>query len=89
MFGLENQNKKKNAEAFTFDLERELMKEKSSKELKQKCDDKVQKIKDVLRSGDSKEEFDLFGVLLHGYTSLQKVIQNFPKGLRCLGRGVF
>jgi hypothetical protein len=30
-----------------------------------------------LRSGENKEEFDKFGLLLHGYTSLLKVMARF------------
>jgi hypothetical protein len=73
MFGLESQKKKKPVE-FIFDLEKELMNEKMNKEIKQKIESRIQRIKEILRTGDSKEEFDHFGVLLHGYTALMKVI---------------
>lgn len=74
MFGLENQKKKKKADEFVFELEKDLLAGKKNKDLKERIEKRVQKIKEVLRSGDSKEEFDQFGVLLHGYTSLLKVI---------------
>lgn len=77
MFGLENQKKKKKIEEFVFDLEQDLKVEKKHKELKQKVEDRVQEIKEVLRSGENKEEFDKFGTLLHGYTSLLKVMARF------------
>ena len=77
MFGLENQKKKKKAEEFVFDLEKDLKVAKKQKELKIKIEDKIQEIKEVLRSGDNKEEFDKFGTLLHGYTSLLKVMARF------------
>lgn len=81
MFGLENQKKKKKAEEFIFDLEKELMSGKMHREIKQKIESRIQKIKETLRAGDNKEEFDLFGVLLHGYTSLLKVTSRInPKG---------
>jgi hypothetical protein len=80
MFGLESQKKKKPLEEFVFELEKELSNPKTHKELKQKAEDRVQKVKDVLRSGENQEEFDRFGLLLHGYTSLLKVISRFnPK----------
>lgn len=80
MFGLENQKKKKKAEEFVFDLEKDLMATKSNKEIKQKIESRIQSIKETLRVGENKEEFDQFGVLLHGYTSLLKVISRFtPK----------
>lgn len=77
MFGLENQKKKKNTEEFVFDLEKDLKASKKNKELKKKIEDRIQEIKEVLRSGENKGEFDRFGTLLHGYTSLLKVIGRF------------
>ncbi len=80
MFGLEDQKKKKKADEFIFELEKELKSGNKRQELKQRLEDQVQAIKAVLRSGENKEEFDQFGVLLHGYTSLQKVMSRFsPK----------
>lgn len=80
MFGLENQKKKKKPEEFVFDLENELSKSLEHKALKQKVESRVQSIKEVLRVGENKQEFDQFGMLLHGYTSLLKVISRFtPK----------
>jgi Family of unknown function (DUF5398) len=79
MFGLEDQKKKK-AEDFVFELEKELKNSKKHQDIKKKIEDRIQKTKEVLRSGENKEEFDKFGVLLHGYTSLLKVIARFtPK----------
>lgn len=78
MFGLEDQKKKKkHAAEFIFELEKELKTAKKHKEIKQKVEGKIQKIKELLRSGENKEEFDQFGVLLHGYTSLLKVMSRF------------
>lgn len=77
MFGLENQKKKKKAEEFIFDLEKDLKTDKTHKELKRKVEDRIQKIKEVLRGGEEKEDFDKFGALLHGYTSLLKVMARF------------
>jgi hypothetical protein len=73
MFGLEDQKKKK-MEPFVFDLEKELKDPKKHRELKQKVEARIQQIKTILKSGESKEEFDMLGVLLHGYTSLLKVM---------------
>lgn len=79
MFGLENQKKKKQEE-FNFDLEVQLNVRSKYNELKKKLEGKVQSVKDKLRSGEAKEEFDQFGTLLQGYTSLQKVMSRFnPK----------
>ncbi|MBA3957794.1 MAG: DUF5398 family protein [Parachlamydiaceae bacterium] len=73
MFGLENQKKKK-PETFVFDLETTLKDQKKHRETKQKVEERIQKIKTILKSGDNKEDFDKIGVLLHGYTSLLKVM---------------
>lgn len=79
MFGLEDQKKKK-SEEFVFDLEKEFKTAKRHQEIKKHIDRQIQKIKETLRGGESKEEFDRFGVLLHGYTSLLKVMARFaPK----------
>lgn len=77
MFGLEKQKKQKKAEEFIFDLEKDLKVSKKHKELKKLAEDRIQEIKQVLRGGDNKEDFDRFGVLLHGYTSLLKVMARF------------
>jgi Family of unknown function (DUF5398) len=74
MFGLEDQKKKKQAKEFIFELEKELKTTQKNKEIKTKVQDRIQKIKETLRSGENKEEFDQFGIILHGYTSILKVI---------------
>jgi hypothetical protein len=80
MFGLENQKKKTKIEEFVFDLEKDLKVGKKYKELKNKVEDRIQKIKESLRNGENQSDFDRFGELLHGYTSLLKVITRFqPK----------
>jgi DNA-binding transcriptional regulator GbsR (MarR family) len=66
--------KKKKTETFVFDLEKELKDPKKHRELKQRIEARIQRIKTILKSGESKEEFDQLGVLLHGYTSLLKVM---------------
>lgn len=77
MFGLESQKKKKNTDEFVFELEKELKIGKTHKELQKQVEDRIQSIKEVLRSGENKDEFDKFGSLLHGYTSLLKVMARF------------
>lgn len=77
MFGLEDQKKKKSTQEFVFDLEKDLKDSKKHKELKQRVEEQIQKVKEVLRSGENKDEFDTYGTLLHGYTSLLKVMARF------------
>ena len=79
MFGLEDQKKKKSDE-FLFELEKDLKILKKHQEIKKKVEEHIQKIKEVLRGGENKEQFDKYGLLLHGYTSLLKVMSRFaPK----------
>lgn len=78
MFGLED--KKKKSEEFVFDLEKDLKNSKSHQEIKARIEARIQRVKDFLRVGENQEDFDKFGILLHGYTSLLKVISRFvPK----------
>lgn len=77
MFGLEDQKKKKKPDEFVFELEKELKDPKMHQEIHQKVEMRLQKIKESLRSGDDQEEFDRFGLLLHGYNSLLKVMSRF------------
>lgn len=77
MFGLEDQKNKENSKDFMFDLEQELQDKKKNKAHKKLVEERIQQIKAILRSGSVKEEFDQFGILLHGYTSLLKVMTRF------------
>ncbi len=71
MFGLE----KKEKELFEFDLEQELKKNPERKtELKKEAEDAVGEIKSLLRTGTDTCNFDNYGVLLHGYSALLKVL---------------
>lgn len=80
MFGLESQGKKKKHEEFVFELEKELDSKAKHKEIIATVEKRIQMVKDKLRGGESKDLFDQFGVLLHGYTALLKVTSRFtPK----------
>jgi hypothetical protein len=77
MYGLEKEPKKKK---FHFDLEKEVAtKPKRKKEILDDVEEKIHDIKKLLREGASEKEFDKLGVLLHGYTSLQKVLKKVTK----------
>lgn len=79
MYGLEDQKKKKSAE-FEFELEQELKDPVKHKEIKNRIEERIQEIKRILRDGENKKEFERFGLILHGYTSLLKVMSRFnPK----------
>lgn len=71
MYGLE----KKGRALFEFDLEKELKANPTKvKELLKTVEEKITEIKTTLRQGTASSEFDHFGVLLHGYAALQKVL---------------
>ncbi|KIA78753.1 DUF5398 domain-containing protein [Parachlamydia acanthamoebae] len=57
-----------------FEIEKDLADPVKMRALKQKIELRIQKIKEILRGGENKEEFDQYGALLHGYTSMLKVI---------------
>ena len=77
MFGLEDQKKKK-FEPFVFDFEKDMKDTKKYRDMLKRIEDRIQQLKKILKSGESKEEFDKLGVLLHGYTAFLKVMS------RCL-----
>jgi hypothetical protein len=79
MFGLENK-KKQPHEEFLFDIEVELQDSAKLKEVKTLIESRIASIKNHLRSGENKEEFVNYGVLLHGYASLLKVINKAVAG---------
>lgn len=74
MFGLNSGKKGKKEEEFLFDLEIEMQDPKKEKELRSQLDEKIQLLKTILRSGESKENFERFGTLLLAYVSILKVI---------------
>lgn len=74
MYGLEKQKNEKTPEPFVFDLETELKDRKKHKEIKDNIENRIQQVKQILQSGEDKGDFDKCGLLLHGYTSLLKVI---------------
>ncbi len=71
MYGLE----KKTKTTFEFDLEKDLKSDSTKlNKLIKTVNEKVQEIKGKLRQGSGSEEFDNFGILLHGYAALQRVL---------------
>lgn len=74
MFGLEGQKKKKKSEEFVFEFEKEVLKPEKQKEVMERLEKRIQKIKDSLRGGENQEDFNQFGLLLQGYIALVKVM---------------
>ncbi len=76
MFGLE----KKPGEKFAFDLEKDVKDNPArGKEIMKTVEDRIHEIKKHLREGQNEKDFDRFGILLHGYAALQKVIRKVAK----------
>jgi hypothetical protein len=73
MYGMENKPK---GHKFMFDLEVELEKNPHRrKELLEKAETHAHELKTALREGSNKQDLDKMGILLHGYTALQKVLK--------------
>lgn len=68
-------NKKNKTGMFAFDLEKEFKEDhaKAKKFLKE-IDEKQAKLKNMARSGASKEEFDKLNIYINAYQALHKVI---------------
>lgn len=76
MYGLE----KKPGEKFEFDLEKEIKRDPAQgKKILEKAEHRMQEIKKLLREGANEKDFDRLGILLHGYSALQKVLKKVAK----------
>lgn len=76
MFGME----KKPNEPFAFDLEEDLKKDpKLAKQMMKEIDERMTELKNLLRQGAETDDFDDYGVLLHGYAALKKVLSKALK----------
>ena len=82
MFGLQSSQKKEPPKEFVFELEKELKIPAKQKEIKEKIELRLQGVKEMLRTGEDQEEFDRFGLLLHGYNALLKVMSRFTSQLK-------
>lgn len=72
--------KKGSLEKFDFDLEKEIKGSKTrGKEILSTVEERMAEIKKMLREGAHEKDFDHLGVLLQGYTALQKVIKKVAK----------
>lgn len=80
MFGMEKQ-KGKAKEGFLFDLEKELKDAQKRKEFAKRIELRIAKIKESLRKGSKKEEFDHLGILLNGYHALTIVLGRASKAV--------
>lgn len=72
MFGLE---KEESGGEPIFSLEEILSEESRARELKERVFQKTRQLKERLRCGKIKDQLGKLGVLLYGYTALEKVIE--------------
>lgn len=81
MFGMEKKAEDKGkSKEMVFDLEKDITSDPANYDaIKTKAKDRIQKLKTVLRSGADKENFDKYGILLHGYVSFKKIIERVHK----------
>ncbi len=71
MYGLE----KKGKTPFEFDLEQEMRQDPAKAQHTLKTvEGRIQELKSLLRQGAAPEDFDNLGILLHGYTALQRIL---------------
>jgi len=77
MFGLKDEKDKE--QAAQFDLEKDLKGIGKQKEVKEKIQGRMLRIKSLLREGLTQEDFNQFGILLHGYAALLKVVARFAQ----------
>lgn len=73
MFGMEKQ-KKKGLAPFVFDIEKDLSDIEKQKEYAKRIEERITRIKEALRKGSKKEEFEHLGVLLNGYHALAIIL---------------
>lgn len=73
MFGMEKP-KKEEKPAFLFDLEKDLRDENKRRELASRIESRILRIKELLRKGSRKEDYDKLGILLNGYHSMAIVL---------------
>ncbi len=75
-----DKEKKKKPTPFEFDLEKELKTDLTrAKAMLGSIDAKLQEVKNKLRQGCSKEDYEEYGHILKGYTSLQRVLTRIMK----------
>ena len=78
MFGLEKKKQPKGP--FKFDLEVDLMTDPTkAKQILKDVEQKIQELKNLLRQGAETEDFDEYGIMLHGYAALQRVLNRVLK----------
>lgn len=67
---------KKPEQPFAFDLEADLKKDpKKAKAMLDDVHERMNELKNMLRAGAETDDFDEYGVMLHGYAALERVLK--------------
>lgn len=74
MFGMKRDKQPKVGD-YSFDLEEDLKDPGKLRAIREKVEERIQQLKNMLRQGGDQKSFDQFQTLLHGYLAIQKVIQ--------------
>ena len=77
MFGLKSG--KNNPINFEYELEKEFKNEAAQKKIIQETEAKIFELKAKLRQGIKPEEFESVGIMINGYASFLKIINNQKK----------
>ncbi len=78
MFGLEKEETK--VQKFQFDLEIEIIESPAkAKELIDHSKEMTDKLKKAVREGGNEKDFDNYGILLHGYSALSRILKKLQK----------
>lgn len=71
---------KKPQEPFAFDLEVDMKKDpKKAKAMLEHVQQRIGELKKLLRAGAETGDFDDYGVLLHGYAALERVLKRIMR----------
>lgn len=75
MFGLEK-NKK---EEFSFDIEKELKDPVKKRAYLEKIQSRIHRLQEIVKSDSAQQDLNRIAILLHGYSSLFKVLSRNPR----------
>lgn len=71
---------KKPDEPFAFDLEADMKKDpEKAKAMLDDVHERMNELKNMLRAGAETDDFDEYGVLLHGYAALERVLKRINR----------
>ena len=71
---------KKPDEPFAFDLEADMKKDpEKAKAMLDDVHERMNELKNMLRAGAETDDFNVYGVLLHGYAALERVLKRINR----------